>query len=527
MAKYLATLQSAPAIMLLALFSGVGFTIGHHFFYHSLVGQAVSSGYHVPGVNFTISGQQINIAVGSAFAFIVKALFGVAMSSAYNQIAWRTIKGRTSEIGAVDDLLAGTTNGLVIFKFSLWKRYPIPMLLAVIFWTLPIASIFPPATLTVQLTGLAKSTLQRVPRVDFLSLNFAKLPVPVGTSLAWVYRGPQYSVEQVVAGTLGGGQILPISAPSPNSSWAINFLGPALKCNPVESSLHKSIIQNIIEAVSARACQDSYGYLSWAPQLSSDGYTLDLTTNGSLPFTSNDNATYVLRPGALGPKLIDAPLSLYVATIPSMIPYDLSNSYSCDQVIPTLQSTAILKCDLYNASYVTNFTYLSGAQNVDIMINGSHGAVPYLPSVGGASPFGGQYDDAGAVPGTFNLTRIENFAYEAVMEAFGAVMEILWIAYGIAILVVLIGAIVGLTSRIMSGGSYSSKFSTFMRVTQGAHLSTSVREKDLDGKDPLPEYISKGTISWPTSEDLVYYMPGGKGEAQGGSAAQSSQLLRE
>jgi hypothetical protein len=85
MAKYLDTLQSAPAIMLLALFFGVGFTIGHHFFYHSLVGQAVSSGYHVPGVDFTISGQQINIAVGSAFAFIFKALFGVAVSSAYDK----------------------------------------------------------------------------------------------------------------------------------------------------------------------------------------------------------------------------------------------------------------------------------------------------------------------------------------------------------------------------------------------------------------------------------------------------------
>lgn len=71
----------------------------------------------------------------------------------------------------------------------------------------------------------------------------------------------------------------------------------------------------------------------------------------------------------------------------------------------------------------------------------------------------------------------------------------LWITYGVALLLTLGVGGVGLHAHVSSHGSYTSKFSTILRTTRGATLSTSIEAVDENGQDPLPKYIAKSTIA--------------------------------
>lgn len=70
----------------------------------------------------------------------------------------------------------------------------------------------------------------------------------------------------------------------------------------------------------------------------------------------------------------------------------------------------------------------------------------------------------------------------------------LWISYGVAIALSAIAAVIGLIGLAFNGASYSHNFSTVLRVARGASMSQSIKEQDLDGKDPLPSYLSKAVI---------------------------------
>lgn len=70
----------------------------------------------------------------------------------------------------------------------------------------------------------------------------------------------------------------------------------------------------------------------------------------------------------------------------------------------------------------------------------------------------------------------------------------LWTAYGIAILFATIAVFIGLETMASSGVSYSDNFSTIFRIARGAEVDKPILEKDLDGKDPLPDYMAGSEV---------------------------------
>ena len=73
----------------------------------------------------------------------------------------------------------------------------------------------------------------------------------------------------------------------------------------------------------------------------------------------------------------------------------------------------------------------------------------------------------------------------------------LWIAYGLSILFTTLVAIAGIIALLLNGASYSDNFSTIVRVTRTADLSTDILDKDRDsfGRDPLPEYLKHARLN--------------------------------
>ncbi|KOC11224.1 hypothetical protein AFLA70_262g001331 [Aspergillus flavus AF70] len=73
--------------------------------------------------------------------------------------------------------------------------------------------------------------------------------------------------------------------------------------------------------------------------------------------------------------------------------------------------------------------------------------------------------------------------------------SILWAAYGTALGATALSVIVGVLVYFSNDGSYSTKFSTVFRVTQGAKVSTNLSMKDYSGLDPLPDHIAKAKMT--------------------------------
>lgn len=91
-----------------------------------------------------------------------------------------------------------------------------------------------------------------------------------------------------------------------------------------------------------------------------------------------------------------------------------------------------------------------------------------------------------------------NVTHETYHNVYHYSRDKLWIAYGIAINVSVIVALLGLFTVATAGASYSSSsnFSSTYRLATGALLSATMRDEDLDGRDPLPAYLAGAKI-WP------------------------------
>ena len=118
----------APIIMITSLVLGVGFALGHHFFYNSRDGTSVGN----------TTQQEWYIRVGTYFAYLVTFTFGVAIATAYTQQFWYSLRSRSVTVEEVDSLFAFLVNVTPFLDIRLWRGNFVLVLMAAIKWlTLP------------------------------------------------------------------------------------------------------------------------------------------------------------------------------------------------------------------------------------------------------------------------------------------------------------------------------------------------------------------------------------------------------
>ena len=127
--------MGAPFKMAVSVLLGIGFMLGHYFFYDSLDGQPTpDADYNIWGDSFSVSGQQVNIGIGSLFALLVKTMLGLAIVTALDQVTWRQIRAEPTKVATVDDVLSIPTALSSLANLELWRRYPQAMLAGIILW---------------------------------------------------------------------------------------------------------------------------------------------------------------------------------------------------------------------------------------------------------------------------------------------------------------------------------------------------------------------------------------------------------
>ncbi|KAK5739812.1 hypothetical protein LTR17_005098 [Elasticomyces elasticus] len=485
----------APTSMTAALTCAIALALGHHFFYASLDSHLTPVGsYNVIGKS--LSKQQFNTAVGTAFAFLVKSALTVATTLAYVQVFWWTVNSakQGSTLAELDTLSA---LGNIVSLFNVMDRWRHPMLfgLALVFWCAPIATVVTPATLSVS-TGLHKTfSMMDVPQFDFASLDFTwsigSYTDPDGP-LESGFWGPFYwevasqPLMTIASAVLGQGQILPIPAPASNTSWTLDFWGPALQCNSVDGAQRDAVWIDLWNSFNNQS--NSWPFLAWTPTRDQQG------PPHSLLFPHVPNTTYDLTPDSLQ---LGQPATLLVATLPNMLKISISGGESISTLpnetspgirceyfpISTIQqldetmtcdpggsdlrpsfvfeAASLLQCDLVNASYSVNFAYINGIQNIEVFKDAAEVSkdaaevsspltllktISLLDTPNGDTncPASLQQDDYPedseyhwgetswnySIPCSVNATVLQQLSYQSIFRAFvGPILGAAWLFY--------------------------------------------------------------------------------------------------
>ncbi|KEQ64531.1 uncharacterized protein M437DRAFT_64181 [Aureobasidium melanogenum CBS 110374] len=173
-----------PTTMVAAFLVGCMLSLGHHLFYSSLAGTNTPTGYYHAIAGNKISKQELNTAIGTTFAFLVKAMLALAVSTAYVQAFWHSAKAskRGQRLSTLETTFPILGNVLGFAKVHVWVKHPLLLFLVIIAWSAPIASIVTPATLSVQYIAVQQSKLTPVPKFGFTNYDFvAPLEVDVSS----------------------------------------------------------------------------------------------------------------------------------------------------------------------------------------------------------------------------------------------------------------------------------------------------------------------------------------------------------
>jgi hypothetical protein len=119
--------------MVLAFVAGIAFAAGHHFFYHHLDGKTISETTYL---NSSFTSQQLNIAIGTAFAFVFQACLVQAVSVAFIQAFYYRLlhqkAHRTPTQSDLDGAHSALNDVFMMFNMKLWWKLPTLLLLATI-----------------------------------------------------------------------------------------------------------------------------------------------------------------------------------------------------------------------------------------------------------------------------------------------------------------------------------------------------------------------------------------------------------
>lgn len=227
-----------PTTIALAFVAGLLFATGHHVFYASLGGTPVDDG---------IFDQQQNLAIGNAFAFLVRPVLVISIGATYWQIFWPTLLNKSFPLETADALAALLSSIIDILSPKAWLASPLLVFIAAIAWLIPFATIVPPATLTVRLR-LRGQTGYRLMHMQ--SPNF--LGVSMGENIAYwnddnedsynsnTYYGTTNYLARAVTGTALDGQLPKLPSPAINASYILSYPAPSLQCEKMPTSVLSS-----------------------------------------------------------------------------------------------------------------------------------------------------------------------------------------------------------------------------------------------------------------------------------------------
>ncbi|KAE8452706.1 hypothetical protein EG329_013965 [Mollisiaceae sp. DMI_Dod_QoI] len=332
--------------------------VAHHLFYRSLDGKIVGSSDQ----------QQWFLRIGTGLAFLIKTLLSASAALGYTQLLWHTLRSRPVSLGGVDSLFGAVTNAWHFTNWELWGRGPALAIIALIIWTLPLVAVITPATLSVQPAAKPNQTTfySPIPSIDYDALDivkWAQVLDDIGVS-----EGPSSRLTRLMTSVASRGSILPISPLYPNCTYSVEFYGPSLSCGVpnIGNSSFSDDCLNMINNYNKRG-PSAVVYVGFVPASNGTNSSVAAAALTALNQTLGQS-TAISGSFSFGSSAYDSvsrdSARLFI-TVPGLtyIEDNTANRTTWDAIV---QPNKIIECLLYNASYVVNFTFINGQQDVAV-----------------------------------------------------------------------------------------------------------------------------------------------------------------
>lgn len=252
----------------------------------------------------------------------------------------------------------------------------------------------------------------QVPQLDFATLKYLKPMSVDGDSgvngvqtngyKQYTFNGASYPVARIAEAVARLGQILPITPPAPNSTWTIDFWGPALDCHGVPDAESEYIWLDVWNGMATSGadayCAGGYTYLSWSPYNPSSGIPVPVyngVDSAIAPFQpvgahvmtlSNDVINY--QQLTIDGNLTGRPMQLFVSILPAMSQLTMGEGQTYDEPrIFGFRGDAACEIEIVDSAhaptpdYAPPICYYMQTSNLDHYLNCStaHRNLHYAP----------------------------------------------------------------------------------------------------------------------------------------------------
>ncbi|KAF4457221.1 hypothetical protein F53441_785 [Fusarium austroafricanum] len=244
-------------LMIACLLFGIGAAIGHDTLNNHLYGKKAKN-------------QIWWLRLGQSLAFVSKANSAIAVSLAYQQIAWRAVAQRSFSVHAVDSLFGAAHNAIELLNGEAWRKSWFVMILALYMWVSPFVVIFTSATLSVvrhqnttcysvRTLNFSKEALEKWNQSQRArgneTLNGSRLswyndtlPDDEGPDVFDFWISPSAYLDEIASTVLIGGQAIQrnevadeICGPEWDCSTTIHFTGPGYRCEQLAKGANSPI----------------------------------------------------------------------------------------------------------------------------------------------------------------------------------------------------------------------------------------------------------------------------------------------
>jgi hypothetical protein len=209
------------------------------------------------------------------------------------------------------------------------------------------------------------------------------------TEKAPKYTGPSPDTLRIAYGSAMTGQTLGIAQGSPNMTYTLNFIGPALRCDPADATLVGEVYDSYMDLLGPGG--DQFHYMAWVPEGNDGRGNLTAVTKTLMPSLDKDatdaahiyvipNSSYLVGPVFVGHEQMT-----------------FNQNYGYQD---------LLDCKLYNASYQAFFNFSFPNQAIQVQsrqllnpVNASDDISHYTKGVYGH--------------------EAQRISYQSIMESFG------------------------------------------------------------------------------------------------------------
>ncbi len=323
--------------------------------------------------------------IGTALAFITQISLVGSVHFAYVQCLWGALKRSVISVRAVDAGFDVTSSLLSFANLEMLYKLRLASFLALIAWSvlvapssytgcgltygcrcIPIASLITPATLSVKSVMQVGSQMANVSTLQIAQagqyFNFA-YTVPYqgqASQNVKVHSTPRTILDRLAVATATTGLILSVPAPFINATYQQDFYGPYVQCQTANSTIAHQVdmaAERAEMALDPSIQEVSNEYFAFVPALVNIS-GLSLESGVQVANLSDVN-------GAL-----NASNQLWMKFL--RYPPDVTILNITDKAYPYY-----LSCELYNASYQVNFSWVNGIQSISLPEPEVVDVVPY------------------------------------------------------------------------------------------------------------------------------------------------------